>query len=47
MGMGLYNYFRDKFNVFDFLINMISVVELILMAMAECVSNARDATLTH
>ena len=37
--MGTWNYFGDKFNVFDFLINMISIVEIILVA-AACVPHA-------
>ena len=39
LGMGTWNYFGDKFNVFDFLINMISIVEIILVA-AACVPHA-------
>ena len=37
MGMGLYNYFGDKFNVFDFIINVISITEIILLYSATCV----------
>lgn len=37
--MGFWNYFGDKFNVFDFLINMISIIEIILVS-AACVPHA-------